>query len=91
LAKTPRDPAQLAKLVVNLAVEAADMAVTTSGSIPLNPQHFVQVELGLKAVLRGRRLSIRTKGRKLLKRPLTSAGRSAVWIARSILDVEEVY
>ncbi len=46
LPKRPRDPAQLAKLVVDLAVEAADKAVTASGSITRNSRQAVRGQAG---------------------------------------------
>ncbi len=46
LPKRPRDPAQLAKLVVDLAVQAADKAMTTSGTVASKPQQPVRGQAG---------------------------------------------
>ncbi len=84
LPKRPRDPAQLAKLVVDLAVQAADKAMTTSGTVASKPQQPVRGQAGgLKGgPARAEALS-EEQSRKLPKRLLMSAGRSAAWTAES--------
>lgn len=46
LPKRPRDPAQLAKLVVDLAVQAADKVMTTSCTVASKLQQTVRGQAG---------------------------------------------